>query len=106
MLNPLLLLAFEQGEMSEEEAIRLFQALINSGEAWRLPGCYGRTASWLLEEGLVMLGEEPTTTYYGTTMPSRFQVPPGAPGSPEHYEQKKRERTGDPVRRNVEEELS
>jgi len=43
---------FETGAMSEEEAIKFFQELINSGMAWRLQGMYGRTAQDLIDRGL------------------------------------------------------
>jgi hypothetical protein len=45
------IIAFEQGELEIDEVVDLFQELINSGLAWRLQGCYGRTAARLIEEG-------------------------------------------------------
>ena len=45
------ILAYEQGELSEAESIKLFQSLIDSGMAWRLQGSYGRTAVALIEAG-------------------------------------------------------
>ncbi|MDE3073795.1 MAG: hypothetical protein KGJ86_00065 [Chloroflexota bacterium] len=45
------LVAYEAGELSEEETVALFQRLIASGLAWRLPGHYGRTAFALIEAG-------------------------------------------------------
>jgi len=47
------LMAFEQGEMSFDEAIELFQELVDSGLAWELQGTYGRTAKWAIEQGYV-----------------------------------------------------
>ena len=45
------IIAYEDGEMSEEEIIEFFQELINSGVAWKLQGSYGRTAKALIEQG-------------------------------------------------------
>jgi hypothetical protein len=47
------IIAFEQGELCDDEIIALFQELVNSGLAWQLQGSYGRLAAHLIEEGLV-----------------------------------------------------
>ena len=47
------IMAFEQGELDEEQVVDLFQGLVDSGVAWRLQGSYGRTAAYLISEGLV-----------------------------------------------------
>lgn len=46
------IIAFEQGELNDEQTIELFQHLIDNGHAWQLQGCYGRTAAALIEGGL------------------------------------------------------
>jgi hypothetical protein len=47
------LIAYETGELSEDEVLELFQELVDTGLAWQLQGRYGRTAQALLEEGLI-----------------------------------------------------
>ena len=46
------IIAYEQGELEEDEIIELFQYLIDTGLAWRLQGSYGRRAVELIEAGL------------------------------------------------------
>lgn len=47
------IMAYEQDEMDESDIIDLFQELVDSGMAWKLQGHYGRTATALIEAGLV-----------------------------------------------------
>ena len=75
------LLQFDAGELTEQQAIALFQRLIDSGDVWHLQGYYGRTAIWLIEQGLCLYGPQPTKDYYGRTIPSRFEIEPDQPGS-------------------------
>ena len=58
------ILAYEAGELSEAETVMFFQRLVDSGMAWRLQGHYGRTASRLINAGLVTLD---TTSIDGET---------------------------------------
>lgn len=48
------IIAFENGDMTEEEVIHFFQDLVDSGDAWRLQGSYGRMATALIDQGLVI----------------------------------------------------
>ena len=47
------IIAYEDGELDDAGIIELFQDLIDSGLAWQLQGHYGRTATALIEAGLV-----------------------------------------------------
>lgn len=46
------LVNYEQGTMSNDDMIKLFQRLINIGLCWELQGHYARTAIRLIEYGL------------------------------------------------------
>lgn len=49
------IMAFEGGELAEDEIIAGFQQLIDSGVVWQLQGSYGRTAANLIERGYCTL---------------------------------------------------
>jgi hypothetical protein len=47
------ILAYENGELDAVDTVRLFSELIKSGEAWKLQGHYGRTASMMIQDGVL-----------------------------------------------------
>ena len=47
------IIAFEQGDLTQEDTIILFQHLVDNGHAWSLQGMYGRTAAHLIQAGYV-----------------------------------------------------
>lgn len=64
-----------------DEAVAEYQALINSGVAWRLEGRIGGRAMWLIQTGRCALGPVAHTDAYGNRVPARGEIRPGAPGS-------------------------
>lgn len=42
---------WEEGNLSDDETVELFQNLIDTGLAWQLQGCYGRQAAALIDAG-------------------------------------------------------
>lgn len=47
------IIAFEEGELSLIDTLKLFAELIRTGTAWTLQGVYGRTAAGLIDAGLI-----------------------------------------------------
>ena len=78
--------AIYREDATEAEIIAAYQSLIDTGQAWRLEGSVGRAAMDLIESGICMLGEEQYTDYYGSVVPSRYDVEPGTVGSQEYVE--------------------
>lgn len=50
---------YEEGRMGDESIVPFFQALVDSGLAWKLQGHYGRTAARLIEAGEVESNRNP-----------------------------------------------
>jgi hypothetical protein len=49
------IMAYESGELSQEQELELFQKLVDSGLAWKLQGSYGRRAAELLRSGQIQV---------------------------------------------------
>ena len=47
------MMQFENGELSNDEALELFSELVKTGMAWQLQGSYGRTAGDLIARGVL-----------------------------------------------------
>ena len=47
------LIAYEEGQMTEDEEIALFQHLIDTGMCWHMEGYYHRVGASLIEAGLI-----------------------------------------------------
>ena len=47
------IIAWEQGELSDDEVIAFFQELVDTGIVWKLQGHYGRMATRLLRAGAI-----------------------------------------------------
>jgi hypothetical protein len=45
------IIAYEQGELNDDETLELFAELIRNRMAWSLQGHYGRTAASLIKSG-------------------------------------------------------
>jgi hypothetical protein len=47
------LIAYEEGQITEDQEIAFFEHLIETGTCWQLPGHYQRVAATLIEAGLI-----------------------------------------------------
>ena len=48
-----MIIQYECGELDDNATLELFSDLIKSGQAWRLQGHYGRTASAIIDAGYI-----------------------------------------------------
>lgn len=48
-----MIIAYESGELSDRDTIKLFADLIKSGQVWSLQGHYGRTGSALIQDNWI-----------------------------------------------------
>ena len=56
------LIAYEEGQLTEDEEIALFQYLVETGTCWQLSGHYQRVAATLIEAGLIKPAERAKAT--------------------------------------------
>jgi len=68
-------------ELQTEYGLTKAQEMLNSGQLWKFEGSVGRAASDMLEAGILVLPEERTTDYYGTTVPARTDLKDGTKGT-------------------------
>jgi len=47
------IIAYETNELDDNGTLELFAELIKSGQCWSLQGHYGRTASAIIERGII-----------------------------------------------------
>jgi len=48
-----MIIAYENGQLSDKKILQLFSQLIKSGQIWSLQGWYSTTASALIQSGLI-----------------------------------------------------
>ena len=63
------LIAYEEGQLTEDEEIAFFEHLVQTGTCWQLQGHYQRVAATLLEAELI---DSPVHTKANTTRGSLF----------------------------------
>lgn len=47
------IIAYESGELTDQQLVYFFAELVQSGDAWTLQGHYGRTAAALIDAGYI-----------------------------------------------------
>ena len=47
------LIAYEEGQIPEDQEVAFFEHLVETGTCWQLPGHYQRVAANLIEAGLI-----------------------------------------------------
>lgn len=51
------IMAFEDGELDDDEIVEGFQGLIDTGIVWKLQGIYGRIANQLIDQDLCSVAQ-------------------------------------------------
>jgi len=70
--------------MQKEYGYFSLQAMINSGDVWKLEGASGREAMSALQWGICMLPKKSKRDYYGNYIPSRDELKKGTKGTYEN----------------------
>ena len=52
------LIAYEEGQITQDEEVAFFERLVETGVCWQLSGHYQRVAATLIEAGLIKLPEQ------------------------------------------------
>jgi hypothetical protein len=52
------LIAYEQGQITQDQEIAFFEHLVETGVCWQLSGHYQRVAATLIEAGLIKPPEQ------------------------------------------------
>ena len=60
--------------LTEKQVLAVWQHGVDTGQIWHLQGWYGRTASDLLNQGLIKFPKRRTHDYYGNPIPTRSEV--------------------------------
>lgn len=60
--------------LTEKQTLAVWQHGVDTGVVWHLQGFYGRTASDLLERGLIKFPKKRSYDYYGNPIPTRDEV--------------------------------
>lgn len=68
-------------KLQEIYGFKEMQDMINSGQAWKMEGSYGREAMRLLESGACMLPKKDIYDFYGNLVPSRDRLQKGTKGT-------------------------
>lgn len=68
-------------KLQKDYGFASLQALIDSGMAWKMEGSVGRAAMGAIRSGACMLAKVTMKDYYGSHIPSRYQVQKGTNGS-------------------------
>lgn len=69
------------GSAWEYQYPHAMQALIDSGNAWKMEGSCGRAAMDALESGACFLPEQANLDYWGNRIPSRNDLKDGTKGT-------------------------